>query len=249
MRMRYCTDAIIAVSQFTEKDLLKAGLPRSLIHTIPNGIDTHFYQPISNEQKNQLRQKHALSMDDFILVSSAGTADYKNWPSLIAAIAALPTELKSMIKVIIAGKIPSLEEQMEIIHTLGLKKQVIFPGLLPDIRDWIALGDVGFVLSNAVETISFACREMMAMGLPVIVSNYGGLPENITPEVDGWIVPVNDIPALTECLRVILKQNDFAQMGQRAREKAVRSFDKSIFIQETLKLYQSLIKLPLPLHH
>ncbi|BBB15451.1 putative glycosyl transferase [Candidatus Rickettsiella viridis] len=244
LRMRYFTDAIIAVSQSTEQHLLQAGIPLALIQTIPNGIDTHFYQPISTEQKKQLRQQHGLSMDDFILVSSAGTADCKNWPSLIAAIAALPAKLKNKINVIIAGKTP-LPQQMQAIHPFNLNAQIIFTGLLADTRQWMRLGDVGFVLSNAEETISFACREMMAMGLPVIVSNYGGLPENVTDEVDGWIVPVNDIPALTQCLVRLLKQTDLTPIAQHARERAVKHFDKAVFIQSTLKLYQRLINLPL----
>lgn len=249
LRMRYFTDAIIAVSQSTEQDLLQAGIPPALIQTIPNGIDTHFYKPISAEQKNQLRQHHGLSMDDFILVSSAGTANYKNWPSLIAAIAALPAELKNRIKVIMAGNIPSPQQQIQTISKFSLNEHVIFTGLLSDTREWMILGDVGFVLSNTTETISFACREMMAMGLPVIVSNYGGLPENITDGVDGWIVPVNDIPALTQCLIALLKRNDLTRMGQHAREKAVKSFDKAVFIQTTLTLYQDLVNLSLPPHH
>lgn len=248
LRMRYFTDAIIAVSQSTEQHLLQAGIPPALIQTIPNGIDTHFYKPISTEQKKQLRQQHGLSMDDFILVSSAGTADCKNWPSLIAAMAALPAELKNKLKVIIAGKTP-LPQQMQAIHPFNLNAQIIFTGLLSDTREWMWLGDVGFVLSNAEEAISFACREMMAMGLPVIISNYGGLPENITNEVDGWIVPVNDIPALTQCLVRLLKQIDLTSIAQHAREKAIKNFDKDIFIQTTLKLYQDLINMPLPPPH
>lgn len=248
LRMRYFNDAIIAVSRSAEQQMRHAGITQTHIQTIPNGIDTSFYQPVTTTQKKQLREPLGLSMDDFILCSSAGTSDVKNWPSLIAAIAALPPALKSKIKVIIAGEIPSPQKQMETIHAYNLREQVIFTGLLSDTRKWMQLGDVGFVLSNASETISFACREMMAMGLPVIVSNYGGLPENVTDKMDGWIVPVNDIPALTHCLMHILQQNDLHQMAQHARKKALATFNKNSFIQTTLKFYQNLVNTP-PLVH
>ena len=241
MRMRYFTDAIIAVSQSTQQHLLQAGIKSSLIRTIPNGLDTDFYKPISLAQKLALRQQHGLHDDDFIFVSNAGTAECKNWPSLIAAIAALPSELKKNVKVIIAGKLPSEQAQVQAVHEFGLRHQVIFTGLLADTREWMTLGDVGFVLSNEQETISFACREMMAMGLPVIVSNYGGLPENISPDVDGWIVPVNDIAALTHRLTSVLTQKTLTQMGQQAREKAVKNFDKNTFIDATCALYHDLL--------
>ncbi|MES2997872.1 MAG: glycosyltransferase family 4 protein [Pseudomonadota bacterium] len=241
LRMRYFTDAIIAVSQSTKQHLLKADVKNSLIRTIPNGLDTNFYHPVLLKQKFALRKRYALNADDFIFVSNAGTAHCKNWQSLIAAIAALPSELKNKIKVIIAGKLPSPQEQAESVKDFGLRDHLLFPGLLDDTRDMMRLGDVGFVLSNTQETISFACREMMAMGLPVIVSNYGGLPENITDNVDGWIVPVNDIPALTRCITTIVTQKDLTPMAQQAREKAVKHFDKNEFINATLTLYQDLV--------
>ncbi len=242
-RMRYFTDAIIAVSQSTQQHLLQAGIKNSLIRTIPNGLDIDFFKPIPLEQKLVLRQQHGLQDNNFIFVSNAGTAECKNWPSLIAAIALLPAKLKNNIKVIIAGKLPSGQKQAQTVAKFGLSQQIIFTGLLTDTREWMTLGDVGFVLSNTQETISFACREMMAMGLPVIVSNYGGLPENITPNVDGWIVPVNDIPALTHCLTAILTQQNLIQMGQQARDKAVKNFDKKAFIDATCTLYQYLLAL------
>ncbi len=241
LRMRYFTDAIIAVSQSTEQHLLQAGIKKSLITTIHNGIDVDFFRPISLQQKQKLRQQNNLNIKDFIFVSNAGTAECKNWPSIIAGIAALPFELKNNVKVIIAGKLPSKQKLKDAIEKFDLSNQVIFPGLLVDTRDMMTLGDVGFVLSNAEETISFACREMMAMGLPVIVSNYGGLPENITDNVDGWIVPVNNLSALTCCLANILKQKDLTQMMQHAREKALKNFDKNLFIDATLMLYQNTI--------
>jgi L-malate glycosyltransferase len=240
IRMRY-TDTIITVSRYTQKQLLQAGVAAKSIQLIPNGVDTDFYRPIASTQKQLLRRKYNLSDDDFVFVSNAGTADYKNWPHLIAAVAALPSRLKNRIKIIIAGPHPSALEIAENVKKFDLITQVIFPGFIPDIRTIIGIGNIGFVLSNAVETISFACREMMAMGLPVIVSNFGGLPENITPKYDGWVVPTNDIPSLTRLLITILTQltqKDLMQMSQHARTKSIQQFDKKYFIDATLQVYK-----------
>jgi L-malate glycosyltransferase len=249
IRMRYFSDAIIAVCQYTQQQLLHAGIRPSAITVIENGIDTQFYAPLSLEKKQSLRQAVGFNADDFILVSNAGTLPYKNWPAMLAAVAALPNELKNKIKVIIAGIPPTAALRNEIINKFKLSSQVIFPGLVADVRPIIALGDVGFVLSNAVETISFACREMQSMGLPVIVTNYAGLPENISPNKDGWIVPVNDIPALTQCLTTILSKKDLITMSHHAREKALKNFPQSLFINKTLSLYQNLINAAPPAHH
>jgi len=79
------------------------------------------------------------------------------------------------------------------------------------------------------------------MGLPVIVSNYGGLPENITPHEDGWIVPPRDIPALQDCLTHILAA-DLPNMANQARKKAESQFTQHQFASETVTLYQACLR-------
>lgn len=37
-------------------------------------------------------------------------------------------------------------------------------------------------------------RELMALGLPVLVTRVGGLPENLEDGVEGWIVPIKKDP-------------------------------------------------------
>ena len=87
-----------------------------------------------------------------------------------------------------------------------MQDRVIFVGLLDDVRPFLAALDLGFVLSSRVETISFACREMMAMGLPVVVTDVAGLPENVEDGVDGWIVPACAPAAVSEVLREALRE-------------------------------------------
>ncbi|WZB74320.1 glycosyltransferase [Achromobacter insuavis] len=85
--------------------------------------------------------------------------------------------------------------------------------------------DVGFVLSSRLETISFACREMMAAGKPVIVSDTGGLAENVTEGGNGWIVPVSAPPRVAETLAEILENRILLDwMAAAARRRAVRDF-------------------------
>ncbi|MNI53113.1 D-inositol 3-phosphate glycosyltransferase [compost metagenome] len=89
------------------------------------------------------------------------------------------------------------------------------------------------------EALSFACREIMALGLPALVSNAGGLPENVTDGVDGWIVPVRDVAAMTDKLRFMLDHPDVVrEMGARARETSLRDFNLERFAAATLDVYQ-----------
>jgi glycosyltransferase involved in cell wall biosynthesis len=124
----------------------------------------------------------------------------------------------------------------------GLASQIHFAGLLADVRPMIAAIDAGFVLSYAVETISFACREMMAMGKPVLVSDYAGLPENIDDGVNGWIVPVRNRDAIAHAISGLLDGRDrLPTMGAAARAKAERAFGLEHFVDATEAAYVALL--------
>jgi len=128
------------------------------------------------------------------------------------------------------------------IAELGLTEQVHFPGLLADVRPAMAAIDAGFVLSWDVETISFACREMMAMGKPVLVSEYAGLPENIRPDVDGWLVPPRDPAAVAQMLQRLLQQRGgLSGMGAAARQHAKEAFGLPRFVEHTEAVYKKLL--------
>ena len=103
-------------------------------------------------------------------------------------------------------------------------------GLLRAVRPLLAAMDVGFVLSSRLDTISFACREMMAAGRPVIVSDTGGLAENVTEGGNGWIVPVSAPPRVAETLAEILENRILLDwMAAAARRRAVRDFSLEAF--------------------
>ena len=127
--------------------------------------------------------------------------------------------------VLIAGEPPD-EDPLRYVESLGMQDRVIFVGLLDDVRPFLAALDLGFVLSSRVETISFACREMMAMGLPVVVTDVAGLPENVEDGVDGWIVPACAPAAVSEVLREALREPEaLAVMSEAARARRLPSSD------------------------
>ncbi|TXI51527.1 MAG: glycosyltransferase family 1 protein [Lysobacter sp.] len=236
------TDLAIAVSEATRRELLATPYARCAPVTVRNGIDTARFAPLSAEASVEERTRwlgDAASNAPLLLGSNAGTAEYKGWMDLIEALATLPDAERAKLHVLLCGKPPS-EASRARIDALGLKPQVHFAGMLDDVRPAIAAIDVGFVLSYGVETISFACREMMAMGKPVMVSDYAGLPENIDPGVDGWVAKTRDIAAIAQSLRNILeRRSDLPAMGDAARAKAVREFDLAQFVEGTEAAYRS----------
>lgn len=241
------TDVAIAVSEATRRELLGTAYARCAPVTVRNGIDTTHYAPWPAEaaQAERMRLLGDAAHDGATLLigSNAGTAAHKGWMDLLEALATLPAEERGRIHVALCGK-PFAAEARARIDALGLGAQVHHAGLLGDVRPLVAALDAGFVLSYAVETISFACREMMAMGKPVLVSDYAGLPENIFPDIDGWVVPARDRSAIADALRTLVRERErLPAMGAAARAKAQREFGVGSFVEETEAVYQRLLGL------
>lgn len=232
------TDRVLAVSAHTARQLAASPYGCCAIDTVPNGVDLQRFAPWPPEAARAARRQWVERDDALALGSNAGTADYKGWLDLVEALALLEPHERAQVRVLLAGKPPSAEASARV-EALGLAAQVRFVGLLDDVRPFIAALDAGFVLSWDVETISFACREMMAMGKPVLVSDYAGLPENVEPGRDGWIVPVRDRGAIAAAIRAMLAQRErLAAMGAAARAHAEREFGLARFVELTEAAYR-----------
>lgn len=241
IRARFATNRVIAVSEYVAAQLRQSPYRRCGIAMIRHGVDTEYFTPSSPSLRDALRGRYfGPDWRGKLLLGSSGGTDYdKGWLDLLAGIALLPIDDRVQIKVMIAGDLPG-PDKIQRVKDLGLTSQVVFPGLLDDVRPALAACDVGFVLSYR-EALSFACREVMSLGLPALVSNAGGLPENVIDGMDGWVVPVRDPQAIAQKLRFMLDHRDrVASMGDAARDKAVREFGLRKFVLATLAVYQSL---------
>lgn len=234
------TDVVIAVSDATRMMLERSPYARCRLLTVRNGIDVERYRPWSDERARDAR-RHWCEDTHLLLGSNAGTAEHKGWLDLVEAVALLPETRRGAVDVLICGK-PPTDAQQARVRALGLERQVHYAGMLSDVRPAIAAIDAGFVLSYAVETISFACREMMAMGKPVLVTDYAGLPENVDAGVDGWCVPVRDRAAIAAAIDTMLQDRARLQaMGDAARAKAEREFDVAGFVAGVEAAYRDVM--------
>ena len=230
IRYRYFSDQIITVCDYLRYEFQSLGISARRIQHVANGVDTnHFSGPTSPTQKNVIRNSLNLPKEKIILVSCAGTALHKGWQFLIKALNQING---NKFAVVILGPKPSDDK----ISDLGLDtSEVIFPGQISDVRPYLLASDIGFVLSTSIETVSFACREMMSCGLPCIVSDTGCLPENISKDT-GWVTRAGNHEDIIHILQEI-SSLDLYNMGVSARNRALKHFDQSDFLKRTFDVY------------
>lgn len=241
LRARFGTDGVIAVSQFVANDIARSAYGGLPCHVIRHGIDTQHYAPVPPQRKTQLQQGllgQAVGPGMLVLGSTGGTDLAKGWVDLLRGVARLPRHQQERLVVVVAGD-PLGPAQQQAIQGIVHHARLVFPGLVDDIRTVLGACDAGFVLSHR-EALSYAARESLAMGLPTLVSNAGGLPENLVAGEHGDVVPVGDADAIAKVLALWL--NDPARcerQGQAARLHAETHFALDSFLHATDAVYRS----------
>ncbi len=244
LRAKFGTDHTIAVCDFVGTILAQSPYADVGVTTIFNGIDTNHFSSVVGNNIESIREKlfGPENSKKIILGSNAGTASYKGWIDLVHALTHLDPSQADCFHIAIAGATPS-KILVDKVHELGMDKHFTYVGSLVDVRPFLNAIDIGFVLSHRVETISFACREMMAMRKPVIVTNHAGLPENIDHGVDGWVVERQNPEKIAQLLKAILDGRfDLSCMSKAARIKSENSFGDEKFISMTEDVYRNLLK-------
>lgn len=227
MRLKWFNDAVIFVGDLLDYLGLDKKHPR--FHVIPNGIDLEHWK----------RKETVHTGAHLNLISHAGASRHKGWHHIMEAIAKLTEEEKKRLTVTMLAR---HEEEME--KELAEAGQICdfrFPGFFADVRPELENADIGFVLSYK-EAYSFACKEMMAMSLPVITSDFFILADTVDPE-DGWVTRMKDSDSILQVLRQILSMSpeEINAMKNAARKKAEARFSIAGMINKTNALYDSIM--------
>lgn len=155
---------------------------------------------------------------------------------LLAALAALPSEIRDRIETRIVGSAfedPGLEIALrEAVTSAGLASHVSVEPFLDDPRPLYRWADVVTVPSRRPESLGRVAIEAMAFGRPPLASAIGGLREVVADGVTGRLLPPGDAEALAQALAGIVSNPDvLAPMARAGRERFTALFSEQAVAQ------------------
>lgn len=203
---------VIAPSEFVRRHLIEQGVPPGHVAVVPPAVDFPDPMPVP-----VLRTELGLNAQAVIVGSVGVLRKEKGHEQLIEAMLPLLGRYPQLHLVIVGGG-DSARDKLRgqaaaagmgaRIHLLGARSDV--PALLPDF-------DI-FALATHIEASGTAFVEAGAAGLPVVGTRVGGVPEMMREGESGFLVPLFDIPALTEALdRLIADSGLRRRMGEAGR--------------------------------
>lgn len=211
-------DATIAVSQETF-DSMSARAQR---HTqvLAHGVAVGALSELKAE-RDAVRAEFGFDAATVVAGTVANYHPKKDWPNLLRTARVL-ADREAPVRFLAVGQGP-LEAEVHALHReLELDGIVTLTGYRADAARLMAGADL-FVLASRYEGLPVAVMEACALGLPLVTTAVGGLPDEFTDGVDARMVPSGDAVALADAIDAVAA--DFELRVQLGRAAAGRAAD------------------------
>lgn len=136
-----------------------------------------------------------------------------------------------------------LEECEQKVKAYGLKDKVHFLGNLSISEVQLEMSKANcLVVPSFQENAPLTIAEAMAVGVPIVASNVGGIPEMIEIGKTGLLIDPYDTKGMSDAILKILSDEVFARsMGQSAKETAGKKYTAPIVCEKTFRAYQEIL--------
>lgn len=228
---------VVTISKYSVQKIQQHyGIDPKMIHLVPNGVDTDFFQPKSD--KIMAQQQFSLGEGPCVLFVG-NLIPRKGLPYLIeAAKQIIRKHPKTTFA--IAGEGPLRDRLINSVQKQKIASNFKFLGkieekLLPSLY---RASDV-FVLPSLQEGQGIVLLEAQASSVPVVAFETGGVKEALRNGETGILVNPKDNIALAEAVIKILDDNVLREkMGSNGRKFVVENFTWDICAQKMLDIFQ-----------
>ncbi|MBI2167181.1 MAG: glycosyltransferase [Candidatus Omnitrophica bacterium] len=205
--------------------------------TLHNGVDLRQFDGAVRESKIRLEFRIPIGAP---LIGTVANFSYeKGYPYLLEAVRRIHERRPDAWFLFVGSG--RFEQEIKAQAQAGsVGKRIIFAGQRPDIPEILRGLDI-FVLASLIEGFPNVLLEAMAMAKPVVATAVGGIPELITSDKEGLLVPARDGKSLAEAILGLLGNPEKAsRLGQEALQKIKNRFSIERMVDDYDKLYRTL---------
>lgn len=222
--MRRCRGLIVAPAAEARRVVATYRVPADRIARIPNPVDVGAWRPGG---RVAARERLSIPSRARVVVWHGRLHVWKKGLDVLLDAWEQITERVEGAHLLLVGDGPDRESVAE--RARGLNGVTLVDRLVHDVeelRDHLAAGDV-YAFPSRHEGFAVAPVEAMAVGLPLVATDVGGIAETLPAgeQSGGVVVPQEDAAALGDALARLLLDPDLTDLlGTRARQRAVDTF-------------------------
>ncbi len=223
-------DWYITCSEYIKGILVRHGAPSQRVSVLPEEIDTSYFK--FHDRSSRKR--------DVLRIISVGRFHWvKGFNYALDAMALLKKRGVNFKYLLVGGGERTDEFEMSI-RDQGLEDYVELKGTLDreDIKKLLNDSDI-FLLPSMTENLNVAILEAQATGLPVVATNVGGVPEQVSEGDTGLLVPSRAPYEMADKLQYLIEHPEQrAEMGRKGRAQVEQKFSMEVLFPRLLEVYE-----------
>lgn len=217
--------------------VLKRRYPASNVRCIRNGIDLGKVKP--RVSGSVMRAKLEIPANAFVVGTVCRLTPIKGINELLMAMALVAkVHGKQSNKLVIVGDGPLRRSLEHLAEEQGIAADTLFLGARADVFDVMSTFDI-LALPSLHEGVPMVLLEAMAVGVPIVASNVGGIPEIVDNDKEARLVPPQNPQALAQAIADLEADPQLRDRLQKAARERVESESS---IQKTATLMRDLYR-------
>lgn len=228
---------VLCDSEAIREEFVRLGLPDGKLSVLPIGIDVERFYPGGDPGvRARMRASFRVSANTPLVGTVSRAEPVKGLTHLVEA-AAQVAAVRPDVRWLVVGGGSQMQQLQGLAKALGVVDRIFFEGVREDIPDLLQAMDI-FVLPSLSEGFPLAAMEAMASGRPVVCSRVGGLPELVSHEESGLLVPPADPTALAKSVLRLLEDRELGERLASGARMKISRYDNRILGEQLFDIYE-----------
>ena len=235
------TRRYIAVSGDIKQHLIESGISENKIDLIFNAVELD-KTSIANDPL-LVRNQIGIARDAILFIAVGRLVWAKGYEDFVRAFAFVAAQISNAFAVIV-GEGELYSKLTDQIREAGLEKRILLLGFRnhAEVINLLASSDI-YVMPSRSEGIPYALLEAAAIGLPIVATRCGGIPDVVKDKESALLVPVGDSESLASALIYLAENKLFAkELGENAREKIEHNHKLSVQTKSVMCAYKRAVE-------
>jgi glycosyltransferase involved in cell wall biosynthesis len=232
---------VVTGGEKTRRELIERdGLRVDRVAAFPIGLDVEYFRPATPDR--DLREELGLPKGHLLVGLISYLRSYKGHEYFIEAARILAAK-RDDTAFIIVGEGPEELPIRRLIEQLGLSDRIRMLGFRQDLLNVFRSLDIFAIPSVEGDTIPQVLMQALAVGIPVVSTTVGSIPDVVIDGETGFVVPPRDASALARRIETLLDEAGLrTRMGVQGRSLVERTYSIDKMLDRMEAVYKGLLQ-------
>jgi len=229
----FFVDKIICVSEANKRFLEALNVSKRKICVVYNGIKIENFDNFTVDK--DFKEEVGFN-DGEVIITSIGSLISRKGINVLIESAKYVLEEFPQARFVIVGR-GNKEKYQKLARDLEIENKIVFTGLIKEYPYYILKATDLYVSASFSESFGLSIAEAQALGIPVVATRVGGVPEVVNNGKTGLLVPAGDAKALAKAIITLLKDKELRNnMGAKGRMWIRERFNLSEKVEELINV-------------